>query len=193
MNKTTKNISIVLTTAAVLLVAAPAFAAGGGGGFPTVTWAISIVNMLIFLGIIYYFGWGQIQDHFKSRREGLVENLDAAKRLREEAEAKLSEYKSRLDALEDERQELLDQYHAQGEAEKERIVEEAKAQVEKMRKDAELLIQAETRRAIARLEAQAVDLAIGMASDKLKDAIDDNVDGQLVDRYVGDVRKLEAV
>jgi F-type H+-transporting ATPase subunit b len=190
LRKNTLSIAIAIT---LLLAAAPALAAGGGGyGFPWATWGVSIFNLVVFLGIIVYFGGGKIQDHFQNRRESLVENLDAAKRLREEAEQKLAEYQGRLDSLEDERKELLDQYHEQGEAEKARLVEEAKASVEKMRRDAELIIQAETRRAIATLEKQAVDLAIGMASDKLKDAIDDGIDGQLVDRYVSDVRKIEA-
>jgi F-type H+-transporting ATPase subunit b len=178
---------------ALFLAASPAMAAGGGeGGFPWTTWGVSIFNMLCFLAILYYFGWGKIQEHFGNRRESLVANLDAAKKLREEAEEKLAEYQSRLDALEDERQALLDEYHEQGEAEKRRIVEDAKQQVEKMRRDAEMIIQAETRRAVARLEQQAVDLAVGMATDKLKEAIDADIDTKIVERYVNDVRTIEA-
>lgn len=181
-----------IATIALLLVCAPAYAAGGAGEFSWAKWGVSVVNLIIFLGIIVYFGRAAIQEHFQSRRANLIANLDAAKELREEAEQKLAEYQARLDSLESERQELLDDYHAQGEAEKNKLIEDAKRQVEKMRRDAELIIQGETRRAIARLEQQAVDLAVNMASDKLRDAIDDDVDGKLVDRYVGDVRKIEA-
>lgn len=181
-----------IATIALLLISAPAYAAGGAGGFPLTDWLVSIGNMLIFIGIIVYFGRAAIREHFETRRADLVANLDAAKVLREEAEAKLAEYQTRLDTLEDERKQLLDEYHAQGEAEKEKIIEDAKKQVEKLRNDAEVIIEGETRRAIARLEQQAVDLAVNMASDKLRDAIDDKVDAAIVDRFVGDVRNSEA-
>jgi F-type H+-transporting ATPase subunit b len=178
---------------AVLLLAEPAFAAGGGAkGFPWLNWAFSILNLIIFVFLIVKFGGSSIQDFFKNRRENLISDLKEAKRLREEAEARLEEYSAKLDALEDERKKLLDEYHEQGEREKKRIIEEAKEQVERMRRDAEVTIAQETKKAIAELETQAVDLAVEMAEDLAKKRLDGDQRDKLVDNYVGELEGLES-
>jgi len=182
----------ILAALFVMVAAAPAFAAGGGGEFPWGHWAVSIANVIIFVGIIAYFAGGRINDYYADRREGLLADLKESKRLREEAEAKFEEYSAKLDALEEERKALLDEYHKEGEAEKERMVEEAKQQVEKMRSDAELVIQQEVRKAVAAIEAQAVDLALGMAQKRLEEKVTDGTQNVLVDNYVHDLNESGA-
>lgn len=182
----------VLAALAVLLFAQPAFAAvGGGHGFPWGAWIVSIINLLIFLGIIYKFAGGSISEFFKNRRATLVHDLDEARKLREEAEARLEEYTARLDSLEDERKQLLDEYHKQGEREKNRIIEEAKTQVEKMRADAEITIEQEVKKAIADLERQVVNLAVGMTEKMAQDKLDRGSQKALVDNYVSDLSKMD--
>ncbi|MGM0558573.1 MAG: F0F1 ATP synthase subunit B [Myxococcota bacterium] len=177
---------------AVLLLAEPAFAAGGGEeGFPWLNWGFSILNLIIFLWLIVKFGGSQIQGFFKNRREELIDDLEEARRLREEAEARLEEYSTKLDALEDERKKLLDEYHEQGEREKKRIIEEAKEQVERMHRDAQVTIAQETKKAIAELETQAVDLAVEMAEDLAKKRLDSGQRDKLVANYVGELEGLE--
>jgi F-type H+-transporting ATPase subunit b len=87
---------------------------------------------------------------------------------------------------------LLDEYHEQGEREKERIIEEAKQQVEKLREDAERTIEQETRKAIADLERQAVDLAVEMAEDVVRERLDDDTQSALIDRYVSEISEVGA-
>jgi F-type H+-transporting ATPase subunit b len=183
----------VLAGCAVLLFAQPAFAAAGGGhGFPWGSWIVSIINLLIFLGIIYKFGGEGITNFFKTRRETLIHDLEEARKLREEAEARLEEYTARLDALEDERKKLLEEYHEQGEREKKRIVEEAKTQVEKMRADAEVTIEQEVKKAIADLERQVVDLAVGMTETMAREKLDGGTQKTLVDNYVSELSTLDS-
>jgi len=184
---------------AVTLIAAPAvvWAAGGGGGGGEssgpgfwASWIVQMINFGIFAGIVVYFIKGPGARYFSDRREEMLADLKEARRLREEAEARLEEYNAKLDAFEGEKQDLLDQYHEQGEREKERIIEEAKQQVEKMREDAERTIEQETRKAVAELERRAVDLAVDMAEDVLSERLDDDQQDALLDRYVGELSEV---
>ncbi len=184
--------SAVLAGCAVVLFAEPAFAAAPGGGFPWGAWVVSIINLVIFLAIIYKFGGPKISAFFKNRRETLIHDLEVARKLREEAEARLEEFSARLDALEDERKKLLEEYHEQGEREKKRIIEEAKRQVEKMRADAEVTIEQEVKKAIADLERQVVDLAVGMTEKMAQEKLDAGRQKTLVDNYVSELTSLEA-
>lgn len=178
------KLTSLAAAALVIGIAAPAFAAGGDGSFPWDHWAVNMVNLAVFVGIIAYFAGSKINGYFADKRDDLLADLKESKRLREEAEAKFEEYSKKLDQLDEERKALLDEYHREGELEKERLIEEAKSQVEKMRQDAELVIQQEVRKAVAAIEAQAVDVALDMAQSRLEEKITDGTQNVLVDDYV---------
>ncbi len=198
MHTTIRTIAQVTALLAVTLFATAAFAAGGGGGdhhgIPWKHFIGSVVNFAIFLGILYKFAWPKVQEFFKNRREELLADRAEATRLREEAQAKLDEYNDKLAALEDERQELLDEYHKQGQREKERVVEEAKRQVEKMRADAEVVIAQEVKRAIASIEAKAVEQAVSMAQKMAAERLTARTSQDaLVDDYLSDLGSIETL
>lgn len=197
MRTLTRYIAPAAAFLAPSLIAGAAFAAGGGGehhGIPWKHFVGSVINFVIFAGILYKFAWPKAQEFFKTRREELVADRAEASRLRDEAQAKLDEYNDKLAALEDERQDLLDEYHKQGQREKERVVEEAKRQVEKMRVDAEIVIGQEVKRAIAQLEAKAVEQAVSMAQSMATDRLAARASQDaLVDDYLTDLGSIESL
>jgi F-type H+-transporting ATPase subunit b len=185
----------VLVAIAIILLVEPAFAveeAGHGAGFPWIPWVTSVVNFAIFAALIYKFAGGSISEFFRGRRDALIENLDQARVLREEAEARLEEYSARLDALEGERQELLEEYHLQGEREKKRIIEDAKRQIDKMRADAEISIDQEVKKAVASLERQVVAQAVARAEVLAGDKLDADRQKSLLEEYVRDLGAMDA-
>lgn len=180
-------------TLALLVVPSTAFAAGDAhAGFPWAVWAASIFNLLVFLGLLRWKLWPVLQDYFAARSESLSADVKEARELRIKAQAALDDYTARLEKLDDERTALMDEYHQAGAREKERIIADAKRQVEKMRADAEVVIAQEVRRAVAAIEQQAVDLAVDMARQAITAKVDDGVQSTLVDRYVDELKMTEA-
>lgn len=185
------------TTPALWLLAVTALLFATGckvdfAAFHWMEWLVAMINFGIFSWVIIKFGGPHIQQFFADRREDFLRNMKAATNAREEAEAVLEEYEAKLDALEKERQALLDEYHAQGEREKQQIVDAAKRQVEKMRADAEATIAQEVKKAVSVLEQQAVDLAIDMARDKAREKLDGDRQEKLFDRYVDQLDESDA-
>ncbi|TXD41191.1 ATP synthase F0 subunit B [Lujinxingia vulgaris] len=177
----------------LVCVSAPAFAASGeSAGFPWKYWFTGIFNLVVFLGIIVKFGGPAIRDFFASRRETFLADMNAAKLAREQAEARLAELNAKLEALERDRQSMLDEYHAQGEREKQRLIDAAKKSVEKMRADAELTIQQEVKRAVSMLEEQAVNTALEMAQRVARERVDAGVQNKLVESYVSELGKASS-
>lgn len=184
-----KSLLFGITLGLALLSAGPAFAADNVPPFPWADWIVSMINLSIFLFIIIKFGRKPIQDFFAKRREDFLADMNAAKRAREEAESRLEELNAKLEALEKERQALLDEYHAQGEREKDRMVEAAKRQVEKMRADAELTIEQEVKKAVATLQEQAVEMALSEARKKAQERLDQSAQDKLFDDYLGQLKR----
>lgn len=189
-------VRVAAVVACVMLAPVSAWAAGGGDGhgFPWGHFAASWVNFAIFLGILWKFALPPIQRFFAERREKLMADLNEAKRLREEAEARVTQYEAKLDALDAEREALLTEYRAAGERERDKIVEDAKRQVEKLRQDAERMLEQEVKKAIASLEQKAVDEAIGlarkMAAERLNSSLKQDA---LVQRYVEDLKGIDGI
>lgn len=193
--KRSQTTKVIVLTVAMMLWPVVAMAAGGGHGdeghhFPWGHFAASWVNFAIFLGILWKFALPPIQKYFAERRESLLENLNEAKRLREEAAARLAEYESKLDALDTERQALLDEYREQGEREKDRIIEDTTRQVEKLRVDAERVIEQEVKKAKAALEARAVEQAMKIAQEEAVKKLSSGGQNKLVTRYIEDLKGL---
>ena len=187
-----RTIDIAAHTLALMLIPTLAFAAGGhGDGFPWVAWAVSMVNFAIFAGLIVWKLGPVIQQHFKDRAEGIKTDIEEAKRLRTEAAERLEEYSTKLEKLDEEREALLNEYKELGEREKKRIIADANKHAEKMRADAEVVIQQEVRKAVAALEQEAVELAVQMARESLQTKVNDRTQNALVDSFVTDLKSLE--
>jgi F-type H+-transporting ATPase subunit b len=177
------------TGAALLLVLAPAAAlaggGGGGSGFPWKDIAFAAINLAILLFLFVRMGKQPVSDFLHSRRDEILKELDSAKALREEAAAMLGEYKGRLDAVETERQEILDKFRSDGRSERDRIVAEAEAAAERMRVDAKRQIDQEIRRAKLELEGEVVARAVALATDALRGQVTPGQQSKLVDDFVG--------
>ncbi len=190
MTWTTRCRHTLEVATAVACVAMPSLARAAGGGdaavagFDWSAWLFQLINFAIFAGIILYFGLPKARNFFRERREELVAELEEARRMREEAEARLEEYTAKLEALEGKREELLDEYHEQGQREKERLIEEAKREIEKMRADAETTIDQEVRKAVADLEQEAVEMAVEIARKAAREKLDASKQEALFDEYV---------
>ena len=195
MTTRTRRYVLAATVALGTSLPATAWAASGGEhGFPWVHLAATFVNFAIFLAILWKFALPAIQRGLNTRRELLMANLTEAKRLREEAEERLAQYDAKIKGLEQERQELLDEYSRQGEREKERIIEDAHRQVAKMRADAERLIEQELKRAVANLERRAVDEAVEIAKRMVAERLEQPAaQSKLVDRYVTQLSAVDSI
>lgn len=184
---------------AAAIIAAPGVAmaakGGGGGGEAEAglgfwgTLAFQAINFVVFFGIIVYYAAPALREHYSDKRAALRADLEEAERLREEAEAKLEEYTAKLEALEAEREQMLEEYHEQGEREKQRLIDEAKQQITKMREDAEKTIDQEVRKAVAGIEEQAVEMAVEMAREMASSELDTSKQHALIDAYVADLNE----
>lgn len=180
---------MMLSLAAMMSLSSPAFAAGDHDGFPWVYWGASMFNFLVFAAILYKFGWPKMQAFFAKRQKDLMADIEEARRLKEAAELKVQEYEARLNALDAERASMLAEYEEQGKAARQKIIEDAKRQVAKMRVDATNQIGQDVKKAIATLEQKAVDEALRMAQSTIEQRLDATQQDALVTEYIQDLQQ----
>ena len=171
--------------ALLLLVAGTAHASGDSedeGLLYEFIW--SSVNLMLLVGVLVYFGRKPIQSYFAERRRQIQDGLDSSARLLDEAETRLAEWQGRLERLDAEIEEIRGTTHRLAEAERERILADARASAERMRRDSAAAVEQEVRRARTALREEASDLAVELAERLLRETVTEGDRDRLVDEFV---------
>lgn len=126
----------------------------------------TLLNFGIFAFILYRYGRKPLVEALAKRKTGIMAEIDAATRLRDEAEDRLDDFEDKLEHVEDRLELLMKEYAEQAHREKERLVAEAGEARARMRRDAEFRIEQELKAAKEQLLREAVQSAV-VAAEKL--------------------------
>jgi F-type H+-transporting ATPase subunit b len=151
------------------------------------TWVA--ISFLIFAGILVYVGVPKlITDALDNRAKRVQDELDEARRLKEEAQKLLAEYQGKQRQAETEAAGII----AGAKAEAERIAAEAKAKMEEFvarrTKMAETKIAQAEAQAVADVRAAAAEAAVAAAEKILTVEVKGKVADDLIARGIGDVK-----
>lgn len=155
----------------VLIMAVDVYASAGGGeskGHNWVDFAWRALNFLVLAGFLYWLLAKKIKEFFAGRRDDIKIALEQAMAAKEEAEKKYKEYTAKLEKATEEIAGISEMIKAQGLAEKERILEDAKKAALKMKEDTQARVEQELKKAGNLLRTEAVKLSVEMAEELLK-------------------------
>jgi F-type H+-transporting ATPase subunit b len=147
------------------------------------------VGFFLFIGVLVYYGVPKMMlDALDKRAARIKAELDEARRLREEAEALLAEYRRKRQAADAEAEEII----AGARAEAERVAAEAKTRTEEFvarrsRVAEAKIAQAETQ-ALADVRAAAAEAAVAAAEKILSQTAQGEVADRLVAQGIRDVK-----
>jgi F-type H+-transporting ATPase subunit b len=130
-----------------------------------------------------------LKEYFSSRIEGIKKELEDLKRQREAAEAKARDLEGKLKAFEGERKQILAQYRADGLAEKERILADARVRAKQIVQQAEVTIQYEMQTAKEKLKQEVVALAARRAEEIIAREMTDKDQDRLVNEFIDKLGK----
>ena len=184
--------SIISGTVVALACLTPATAlAAEGHGFEWQVHGLYILDFLVLVGLLYWFGRKGVKSFLEERSRVIAHEITEAQKLREKAEAKLQEYEGRLAALEAERKRIVEAFVEDGERERDRIIREAEKSAEKMVRDAERRVTQETKRLEQALEREAIELAITMGESLVKSRLTAEAQGRIVGDYVAGLESMD--
>lgn len=131
-----------------------------------------------------------VKDFFSARREEISKKFEDLKEERDAAEGRYRELEAELKAFETKKKEILQQFEAEGIAEKERIIAEAEERAKQILEQAGLTIQREIQAAKDRLTAEMVGAAAQRAQRIIEKEIKDSDQDRLVNEFIERVEKL---
>jgi F-type H+-transporting ATPase subunit b len=148
------------------------------------------VSFVILMGVFAYLGVHRtILKALDHRRDRIKDEIDDARRLKDEASKLVAEYRARRESAEREAQEIV----SNAKAEAERIAKEATAKMEdfvaRRTKSAEAKIAMAEAQALADVRAAAADAAVTAASAIMSQTVKGAIAEDLVTKGIADVRQ----
>jgi F-type H+-transporting ATPase subunit b len=177
-----------------VLFPAIALAAGGGEHHesnPAEQWkvfAISAINITIFLVLMRRFAGPPIKDFLGKRRQEVREAIEAADIAKAEADKVKAEYEAKAAKLEDTKAELIAEVKAIAEAEHARVIAAANEGANRMRRDAELTAESDLVRARGELRREAAKLATELAGQMIQEKLNDAERERLLRDFISRVQ-----
>ncbi|MFN3961008.1 MAG: F0F1 ATP synthase subunit B [Parvularculaceae bacterium] len=173
--------------------AAATEAAHGAGHAPTpllqdtATWV-----SLGFLVVVSLFGWfgvhNKIAAALDKRAQGIADELDRARALRDEAQELLAKYQRRQREAEEEAEAIIEQAKRDAARIAAEAREKIEEQLERRAKAAEDKIARAEAQAIAEVRGQTADLAIEAARDIIRNRMDQGAQSALAERAIDEIR-----
>ncbi len=160
-----------------------------GGGVPM--WFSKLINLTIFLGILYFLLRKPARQFFAQRLAGVRESLDKAAREKSEATAKMAELDARLNRVDADLAEIKAQAQREAAAEHERVEAEAKREVERIRLSAQREIEGAKQAAMADLRDFAATKAVDLAEQMIRRELTPADDARLVARVGDELSKVK--
>lgn len=162
----------------LLVCAVAAFASGGGGGgeghekslFQAYLWPV--INFLILVAVLVFaVKKADVAGYFKKRTELIEQSLREAREAKELAQKALAEVEERLKLKDREIEEIMNSAKDSGEKENARLVAEGDKMKERILEQARTNIDYEVKRAKEAIKAEAVELAMELADKKIREKL----------------------
>ncbi len=132
----------------------------------------------------------RVKDMLTARIDEIRQRLDDLRTEKEETESKYQEAERKLREFEGEKQDIIEQFKKEGEAEREKIIAEARQRSEQILKQAELTIQQEMQSAKKKLREGVVELAAQRAGEIMAKEMTDKDQDRLVNEFIKKVGDL---
>jgi len=130
-----------------------------------------VLNFVLMAGILVFVARKPIREFFAKRTQTIATTLTELEAKKKEAEKTYQAYKQKLVELDKETTRILEEYRAQGEAEKAKIIAAAEKSAAEIRAQADRAIQQEIASATLALKREVAELSVAAAEKVLKERI----------------------
>jgi F-type H+-transporting ATPase subunit b len=152
---------------------------------------VQLLNFAIYAAGLFFLLKGALAAMFKSRKEELETRLSQAERDKAEAEAQMKELQAKMAGLEGELAGILAKAEADAEAEKQRVLESAKAEAEQILAQAQTEIGHQKRLAEQELRALVSELAVEGAAKRLEAKLAGPAADKALDRAIQQIGGIQ--
>ena len=152
------------------------------------TMGFVILNFLVLMALLYGLLWGPITKMLDDRAASIRKDIEQASASREDADKLKARYEQALANARSEASRLRQEKVREGDAEKDKIINQARQEARRITEDARLQVEAALAEARRELRKEVGNISVEIASRILAREVDQNVHRQMIDDFL---RNLE--
>ena len=176
----------------LIYINTPLFAAENeGGGSPLMDFIWKVLNVVVLGAIIYKFAKKPVVNALSSSAESAKKLISDAREAEEKLTAELNEMRGKIDGLEKEAEQMVKTARKDAEIEKNRIIEEGKHEIERMKRQASFALEQERSKAEADLRHWIAEESVALAEKEMKQEMNQNQQNKLVNKYMDELSRTK--
>nr|WP_250125931.1 F0F1 ATP synthase subunit B [Chroococcidiopsis sp. CCMEE 29] len=178
--------NLLLLVAEASAVNAEIAEAGAEGGFGLNFDILStnLVNLVIIIGVLLYFGRKVVGKTLSDRHERIETVIATAERRASESASSLAEQQQKLAQAQAEAERIRKAAEENAKVARNNILAQATQDIQRMKETAAQDLNSERERAIAQLRQQVVAMALQKVESQLQTGVDEAAQQQLIDRSI---------
>ena len=141
-------------------------------------------NLTILVVLLYKLLANRIKTYFKKRRISIENAITEAEKTKREAEKKYEELKEKLQNIDKEAEKITELFRKEGLAEKERIIEGAKKEAEKIKRQAIQTIEQEATRARLAIRKELAEAMVKTAAELISKKQNNKDNERIIKEYI---------
>lgn len=151
-------------------------------------WSIfeAVANVIILFILLRIFLFKPIHKFMDARTQSVQDDIDSAKKAREEAEELKKQYDDSISEAKEEANRIIMKARDDAEADKAALLRKSQEEADQIVADANKAIEIERKRVISQAQTQIADLAIEAASKIMGENLDDEKNRRLVDKFLSE-------
>ncbi len=155
--------------------------------------AALLLNSGIVFGLLYFAMRGPVASGLRKRKAGIMQGMDDASRMKDEAEGQLAEYEGKLASIDQAIATMRQEMREAAEAERRRVLAEAAERRARLEREARRLVEQERHAARETLQRDMVRAAVAAASKQLESGVTPGDQQQLVEEYLSNLSARTSV
>lgn len=141
----------------------------------------NLINLVIIIGVLIYFGRGFLGKTLAERRANIEEAIRSADDRKKKAAAALAEEQQKLAQAQTEAARIRSQAEESAKATREAVLKQAEQDIQRLQAAAQQDLASQQERVFNELRQRVALMAMQRAEDQLKSQLDENVQQRLID------------
>lgn len=167
-----------------LFLAAAHSEAEGGFGLNLDILDTNLINLLLLLGILFYYGKPIVSNILSERRAKIAAQIEEIEQQQQQAEATLAAEQNKLKQAEATAAKIRAEAETNAQQAKANILAQGEKEVERLKAMAGQDLSSEEQRAIAELKQRVAALAMERVQSQLSDVLDEAAQAKLIDKSI---------
>ena len=156
----------------------------GGFGLNFDILETNLINLVIIIGVLIYFGSNFLGKTLSERRSEIESAIKDAEDRQQKAATALAEQKKNLKQAEAVAQQILATARENAEKARAAILAQSEKDVERLKASAQQDLDSQQDRVLQELRQRVADMAMGRVQEQLPERLNDSVQTQLVDKSI---------